>query len=153
MRANRRASCTPRGRPPAAAILGLCLAAAALSTSCAHTRWQANFVAGSHPESIDRGAPFLKAHLRDGSVLVMSSWQIDGAGRALQGDGVSYDVNRRPDRYGTLTAPLADVVLFETNRPYTVHSAGPAVMGVVSGVSLVVSGACLATGSCFGGSP
>lgn len=81
----------------------------------------------------------------------MSTWRIDEATHALQGDGISYDVNRRPDQYGAVSAPLTEVVLFETNRPYTVRSAGPAVLGVVSGVSLVVSAACLATGACFGG--
>ncbi len=125
-----------------------------LFASCGHTRWQADFVAGSRPDAIDRDAPFLKAHLRDGSVLVMSRWRIDAAAHAVRGDGVSYDVNRHPDEYGPVSAPLTEVVLFETNRPYTVHSVGPAVMGVVTGASLIVSVVCLATPTaCFGSGP
>lgn len=102
--------------------------------------------------TVDRRLPYLKAHLRDGHVVVLSRWSVDTAGGAVIGEGDRLDVNRQPVRAGAQTIALDSVALFETNVVRTHGSV--AALGVVTGISATITAACLSNPkSCFGSCP
>ncbi len=131
------------------------VAAVALAASgCAPRHWRARFVAPADYAQVEAGAPFLKAHLKDGGVVVLQDWRVDGAARVLTGTGIRYDVNRAEQGRDAFSLPLDDVALVETNQPETVLRSGLIVMAVVAGASLVVTAACLTNPkACFGSCP
>ena len=45
-------------------------------------------------ETVDRSAPFLKVHMRDGTLYALSPWSIDDATRMVRGEGQRFDVDR-----------------------------------------------------------
>ena len=51
--------------------------------------------------TIDRKSPFIKAHMRDGAVYILSPWTFDAATRTVSGHGERLDANR--NRVGTGT--------------------------------------------------
>ena len=102
--------------------------------------------------TIDHKSPFLKAHMRDGHVYILSPWSVDATGRSISGQGERLDANRTRVDTGTHVITLDSVALFETN----VVSTHPSVkaMAVVSGVSLALTVACLTNPkACFGSCP
>lgn len=102
--------------------------------------------------TVDRRLPYLKAHLRDGHVMILSRWAVDTVGGAVVGDGERLDVNRRSVRAGTQTIALDSVALFETNVVKNHSSIGA--LGVVTGISAAITAACLSNPkSCFGSCP
>lgn len=103
-------------------------------------------------ETVDREAPFLKVHMRDGTLYVLSPWAIDNATRTVRGEGQRLDVNRSVLEEGTVEIPVDSAVLFETN--VTRPSGATAALSVVTGISLGVTAFCLAnTKACFGSCP
>lgn len=134
----------------AVAALGLCLGA----SGCTSTRWRASFAPPAAAGALDRGAPYLKAHLADGGVVVLRDWSVDDARHVVRGEGLRYDPHRRIRDQGALEVPLADVVLFETNEPEAVRDDNLVVLGVVSGASLAMTAVCLLNPkACFGSCP
>jgi hypothetical protein len=104
--------------------------------------------------SLDLEAPFLKCHFRDGRLVLMDSWQLDEASRTIKGVGLSYSAERRLTREGPVRVALDDVALIETNRPEAFTRTGLAVMAVVTGASLALTGLCMASPkTCFGSCP
>jgi hypothetical protein len=103
--------------------------------------------------TIDHKAPFLKVHMRDGDMFVLSSWSVDEQRRVVIGRGDQLGADRitvagNPNR----TIPLSDVALFETNTIVT--SPSVAAMAIVTGASVVVTVACLTNPkACFGSCP
>ena len=98
----------------------------------------------------DADDTWLKAHYRDGRVIVFESWQVGE--RTVEGDGVLLGADRDTLAVGPLAAPLDSLVLFETDR-LEPGRAGVAltVMTVVVGV---VSFYCaLNPKVCFGSCP
>src|SRR6185436_18137345 len=91
--------------------------------------WQPTQVA-----AIGHRSSYLKAHLRDGSVLVFSSWTVDSAATRVSGEGRLLGLNRELMRDGAQSIPVDSVALFETNEV----SRHPAVaaLAVISGVSV-----------------
>jgi hypothetical protein len=102
--------------------------------------------------TVDRRLPYLKAHLRDGHVVVLSRWSVDTTSRAVVGEGERLDVNRQPVGAGAQTIALDSVALFETNVVKTHPSVGA--LGVVTGASAALTAFCLTnTKACFGSCP
>jgi hypothetical protein len=102
--------------------------------------------------TLDHRSPFLKVHLRDGSLLVLSNWEVDPEERACRGSGTRFDLERRAAPSGPLSVPLDSVAVFETN----VVGIAPAVaaLTVLSGASLALTVYCIANPkSCFGSCP
>jgi hypothetical protein len=122
--------------------------------TCARYAYPARFVPPDKTEELDRAADFLKCHMRDGRVYVLSRWSIDGD--AAKGEGRLYNAQRDLVTEGSLRVPLADVALFETDRPEKIpHSTGSyVVMGVVSVASASLSVYCATNPkACFGSCP
>src|SRR5262245_49138851 len=102
--------------------------------------------------SVDRSAPFLKAHLKDGRVYLFSTWSVDEGAKIVVGHARVLDVDRHQLSDGEVALSLGDVAVFETNVVQT--SPSVAILAVVTGVSLVVTAACIADPkACFGSCP
>lgn len=130
------------------------LVVALVIAGCGPTHWQARFVAPAQYASVDASAPFLKAHLRDGRVVVLQGWRVNTGERVINGEGIRYDVDRVEEGRGKFAVPFADVALVETNQPETVVRTGLIVMGIVTGASLVATAVCIANPkACFGSCP
>ena len=123
-----------------------------LASGCS-THWRAAFAQPKDYAQL-RDEPFLKAHMADGSVYVLQKWRVSTAERTLGGDGLHYDANRSKGVEGSWTLPFDEVALVETNQPETVTDTGLILLGVVTGVSLVLSAVCLTNRkACFGSCP
>lgn len=138
---------------PRAALLGSIASLALLA--CATTMVPVKSLSDAAPAgTVDGRAAFLKAHLKDGSLLVMdtNAWQLDTLNRSVRGRGRRFDVNRQAVDSGELAASMDSIALYETNavRQHRMVTA----MSVVSGVSAVVTVSCLANPkACFGSCP
>ena len=102
--------------------------------------------------TVDRQAPFLKVHMRDGSLYALSPWAADEAERRVTGTGTRYGVDRQVQERGTFSVSVDSVALFETNvaRP----SPSVAVLGVITGITAGVAVYCATNPkACFGSCP
>jgi hypothetical protein len=98
------------------------------------------------------GEPFVKAHMADGSAYVLADGTFDQDAGVLTGSGVRHDPYRRTETVGAFRIPIDSVVVFETNRMET--SGAASALTIVTGISLAVTGYCLAnTKACFGSCP
>lgn len=101
---------------------------------------------------LDPESPFLKCHLRDGGVYVLSPWKLGDDELAVTGHGTHLDADRRTLGEGDFTVPVDAVALFETN---VVHRS-PAVtaLAIVTVASLAATVYCAANPkACFGSCP
>lgn len=104
--------------------------------------------------TLDGEAPYLKAHLRDGRVFVLSPWRSEEEDGAtwIRGEGRLLDVNRSTVESGPLVVPIDSVALFETN--VTELSPAVAALSVMTGVTAGVAAFCAANPkTCFGSCP
>jgi hypothetical protein len=95
---------------------------------------------------------YLKAHLKDGGVIVFSSWKINKESKQISGEGKSYDFNRKLQLTGRLSISFSEVVVLETNDKS--NNPGVATLVVLGALSSVVSFHCLINPkACFGSCP
>ncbi len=133
-------------------ILVLCVLATSLLAGCSVKRLSRTLTPPDQASSLDRKSPFLKAHMRDGRVLVLSEWSADSAARTVSGRGDALDVNRAVTTRGSFTVSLDSVALFETNVVQT--SGSVAALSVVTVASLALTAYCIANPkACFGSCP
>jgi hypothetical protein len=104
------------------------------------------------PSSLNRSAHYLKAHLRNGDLYLLSDWTVDAAEKNVTGTGDHYDANRRVIGQGAVTLPIDSVALFETN--VVSKSKRVAALSVMTGVTAAVTAVCAASPkTCFGSCP
>src|SRR5262245_60857111 len=68
------------------------------------------------PTTVDHRAPFLKVHMRNGDLFVLSGWRVDEAQGRITGAGEQLGADRAVVRRGTHEIAMADVALYETNE-------------------------------------
>lgn len=96
--------------------------------------------------------PTMKAHLRDGGVIVFSAWDTDADARRMTGRGIRYDASRTRHEEGAFDVPLDSVALFETNA--RTSDGATVAMGIVTAASLGLTAYCAANPkACFGSCP
>jgi hypothetical protein len=103
-------------------------------------------------ETVDRKAPFLKVHMRDGSLYLLSPWIANEAERRVSGTGSHFAPDRQVLNQGELSVSLDSVALFETNvaRP----SPSVAALGVITGITAAAAVFCITNPkACFGSCP
>lgn len=142
----------PRRHPTSfivAAVLLLCVAGCAGRLSRTYTESMPHLIGAG---SVDGKAPTMKAHLRDGGVIVYSTWStIHSTGR-ISGTGIRYDATRQHTSSGVHEIALDSVALFESNT--NVADGATAAMGVVTAASLGLTAYCMANPkACFGSCP
>jgi hypothetical protein len=107
------------------------------------------------PENIselDEESKYLKAHMLDGNVYVLSEWRVVSSQRFVSGEGKLLGINREIMETGDFTVPIDSVAIFETNDPQV----SPAIvaMTVITIASLGVTAYCFANPkACFGSCP
>ena len=69
-------------------------------------------------QSLDSSSPFLKAHLSDGRVYILSSWKVDSENQMVTGQGEVLNANRETLETGKFTIPIGSVAIFETNTQH-----------------------------------
>ena len=69
-------------------------------------------------QSLDNSSPFLKAHMSDGRVYILSSWKVDSENQTITGQGELRNPNRETLETGELTIPIDSVAIFETNTQH-----------------------------------
>jgi hypothetical protein len=100
--------------------------------------------------------PFLKAHLQNGDVIILSgTWQVDTIQNLVSGTGTRYNYNRRKTYEGTMSIPIDSVAIFETNTKMVRPEEGRiAALSIMAGVDVVLSIICLSNPkACFGSCP
>lgn len=101
---------------------------------------------------LDKRSPFLKVHMLNGRVYILSAWRVNEENKTVSGNGNLLDINRNVIKKGNFTIPLNDVAIFETN----VLKSSPSIMAmsIITVPSLVLSAICLANPkACFGSCP
>ncbi len=102
--------------------------------------------------TLDSNSPFLKAHLANGNVYVLSQWRVDSTSTAIVGTGSLLDASRVELGSGEFRLPADSVVLFETNVEG--GSGASAALTVMAGVTAVIAGICASSPkTCFGSCP
>ncbi|MEO5905084.1 MAG: hypothetical protein ABIQ11_00045, partial [Saprospiraceae bacterium] len=101
-----------------------------------------------------RTKPFLKAHLKNGDVQVLTdAWTIDTLTDIVSGNGIRYDFNRQNISEGYISIPIDSVAIFETNQKIK----GPGKIGglaILTAIDVVASIICLTVPkACFGSCP
>lgn len=87
---------------------------------------------------LDSKAEYLKAHMHDGGLYVLTYWNVSDTARRVTGRGTQLDYNRRVLNTGPFDVALDSVALFETNAvrvsssiaPLTVMTIGTAAVGI-----------------------
>jgi hypothetical protein len=131
-------------------ILSL-ICGAGVATACAK-RVHRQVTAPSEPETLDGNAPFLKAHMRDGRLYVLSGWVVDSVSRRVRGSGWRYEADRGVADSGQYLVELDSAALYETNTVRVSGSVAP--LAVLTGISVGVTAYCAANPkACFGSCP
>jgi len=136
----------------AAVVLTLALASISCISTSNYSRLDRYLVETSQPPSIDLKSPWLKAHMRDGSVYLLHKWKTDEEQKTLTGTGTLYNLNREPIKEGNLEVPINDVAIYETNT----ITQSPLILplAILTTSSLGMSIFCLANPkACFGSCP
>ena len=101
-------------------------------------------------QSLNNSSPFLKAHMHDGRVYILSSWKVDS--EKVIGQGEVLNANRAILETGEFTILIDSVAVFETNIAQP--SSSIALMTVITGASVALTAFCLANPkACFGSCP
>jgi len=100
--------------------------------------------------------PYLKAHLKDGSVCILKdSWEVDTLKSTVSGFGKKYDFNRTELFTGKILIPLENVLIFETNKKIDPNDSPRfAAPSILAGVNVGIGLFCLSNPkACFGSCP
>src|SRR5947207_13806514 len=103
------------------AVVGT-LAAAALAASCGLNRVERRLVDPQQAVTLDSASPYLKAHLKNGSLYVLSRWHADTAAAVIVGTGQLFDVNRTVVDPGEFQGTLDSVALLDTKGLRPAHT-------------------------------
>lgn len=127
----------------------LLIVAPCIHASCAQTLVR-DYTAPDGIETLDRRSPYLKAHLRDGGVYVLTDWRSESG--SIAGHGTLLDRNRVAIASGEFTIAADSVVLFETN--VVRNSGASTALTVMFGATAAVAVVCLTNPkACFGSCP
>lgn len=103
-------------------------------------------------QTLDQRSPYLKAHMKNCRVFVLSGWLIGQDEQTVAGHGALLGVNRDTLQTGDFTVSIDSVAIFETNVVQT--SPAVAALTIVTGISAAITVACLSNPkSCFGSCP
>lgn len=118
--------------------------------SCQTQRVSRELIAVEHAKNMQ--AKYLKAHINDGSLYLLTTWNINDQQKIISATGDLYDPNRRLVRAGKFVIPFDDIQVLETNDPST--NPGVATMVVMGLATIPMSIYCLVQPkACFGSCP
>ena len=115
-----------------ASPIGVAIALALVSSGCAPRLLEREVHDRSEAAKIDHDEGYLKAHMLDGALCVLSQWDVDESRWQLTGSGVRYDANRDTSGVGNLVVSIDSVALFETNSAPISPAIGPMLLMTVA---------------------
>jgi len=125
-----------------------------LSTSCSNPRIERTT---SSPDEMiyERSSaehPYLKLHMKNGELYVLSDWMINKDTKEVTGSGSHQNLNREVLDLGDFQIPLQEIVLAETNQISGSTAVGVlTALTVITGIFTIV---CIANPkACFGSCP
>lgn len=119
--------------------------------ACAQTQTR-QLTLPTQARTLDKRSPFLKAHMLDGTVYVLTDWSVEPDGETVSGRGDQLGVDRELLRSAQFRIPIDSVAIFETNVVGT--STSVYAMAIISVASLGVTAYCAANPkACFGSCP
>jgi hypothetical protein len=125
---------------------------AALLNACNVQTQQRRLSKPAEAKSLDGRSPFLKAHMLNGRVYILSPWQFDSKTQTVSGPGELLGLNREVIQKATFSLALDSVALFETNVVKT--SGSVAALSIITGASVALTIYCAANPkACFGSCP
>ncbi len=128
------------------------LVAVGVIANCAVQSQRRALVTPDKASTLNPKSEFLKAHLRNGKVCVLSQWVVSPDGRMVAGSGTVLGINREILSEGHFTVPIDSVAIFETNVVRLSGEVGA--LSVVTGASVIMSIFCAANPkACFGSCP
>jgi hypothetical protein len=142
----------PRASLIRLAFVVLALALALLAAACIETRLNRALTTPDQIQTLDHRSAYLKVHMKDGQLYLLSKWQVDDATRQVSGEGERFGLARETMGSGFFMLALDDVALLETN--VLQRSPSAAALAVITGVSVAVTAFCIANPkACFGSCP
>ncbi|MCP4703713.1 MAG: hypothetical protein GY865_03810 [candidate division Zixibacteria bacterium] len=134
-------------------LLLLTLLFLSLSISCGKVYVQKReLVSPDNTEQITGQSKYLKAHMYNGQVYILSDWIVDSANRIVFGSGELLDINRYVISEGQVSISLDSVAIFETNVNSV--SGGIGALTILTGFSAAATVYCIANPkACFGSCP
>lgn len=113
---------------------------------------QRKLVAPEHLDTVDKRSAYLKAHMFDGQVYILSKWQIDSDKQKILAEGTRQDINREVVDTGSFHIDIDSVAIFETNVITT--SPSVAALSIISAGSAALTIYCAThPKACFGSCP
>jgi hypothetical protein len=109
-----------------------------------------------HEEGNLQTKQFLKAHLKDGGVIILKdSWNIDTLQNIITGNGTKYDIKRKMTFEGAINIPISSVAIFETNKKLKYdESSRIASLSILAGLDVIMGVICITNPkACFGSCP
>jgi hypothetical protein len=99
---------------------------------------------------IDRNSPYVKAHMPDGTMYLLSEWRVNPATQKMSGQGTLYNAERDKLSAGQFDIDISSVAVFETN---VIQETG-SVAYVMIAPSIILSAVCITSPkTCFGSCP
>jgi hypothetical protein len=121
-----------------------------IATSCAINIQNRRLISPDAISSLKPKEAFLKAHMRDGRVIIFSEWSVLDS--VISGKGKLLDSNRHLLGDTLFSIPINSVAIFEANEIRTSGSISS--LTIISVSSLIVTAICLANPkACFGSCP
>lgn len=106
----------------------------------------------SQISQVEKKSPFLKVHMLNGELYILSGWRVQEGNESVSGSGQLLDFNRKLIDQGLFTIPLNEVALFETN--VLESSKAMLAMTMLTVPSLLLTVYCVANPkACFGSCP
>jgi len=106
----------------------------------------------SQIKEVDKKSPYLKIHMLNGQLYILSGWRVEAGNESVTGSGQLLDFNRKLVERGPFTIPLSEVALFETN--VLESSKAVLAMTMLTVPSFLLTAYCIANPkACFGSCP
>lgn len=133
-------------------VVALALTSSLCTAACLETRLDRALNTPDHIQTLDHRSAYLKVHMKDGGLYLLSKWQVDGVKQQVSGEGDRLGLARETIGSGPFAVALSDVALLETN--VLQHSPSAAALSVITGVSVAMTAVCAANPKmCFGSCP
>jgi len=122
-----------------------------VALGCIH-RVERRIVPADQAATLDGKSGYLKAHLKNGYVYLLTGWHADSGGRVISGTGQLFNPGRTVVSSGDFRFPSDSVALFETN--VITKSGATTALTLMAGVTAFVAGICASNPkTCFGSCP
>ncbi len=105
------------------------------------------------PKDINKkGSSAIKVHMKNGSLYVLNSWNVDENKRILKGNGTYYSIDRKNSNVNNFEIPIDSIAIIESNE--VVPSGAIAPLVLITSVSVALTAYCLSNEkACFGSCP